>query len=70
MLFEFHDSQIHFHFVHNMNNFSNANEVFKILNKHQCEYFVLYQDEDKKLQYKSSKQLKVKIDNHRYIISL
>ena len=54
----------------NMNNFSNANEVFKILNKHQCEYFVLYQDEDKKLQYKSSKQLKVKIDNHRYIISL
>jgi hypothetical protein len=54
----------------NMNNFSNADEVFKILNKHQCEYFVLYQDEDKKLQYKSSKQLKVKIDNHRYIISL
>ncbi len=54
----------------NMNNFVNADEVFKNLNQHQCEYFVLYQDEDKKLQYKSSKQLKVKIDNYRYSISL
>lgn len=54
----------------NINNFATADEIFKNFKNHQCEYFVLYQDEEKKLQYRSSKQLKVKIDNYRYTISL
>ena len=53
-----------------MNDFSNANEIFEKFKNHQCDYFVLYQDEEKNLYYKSSKQLKVKIDNYRYLISL
>lgn len=53
-----------------MNNFARANAIFDNFKKHQCDYFVLYQDEDKNLRYKSSKQLKVKIDNYRYLISL
>ncbi|MDR2402094.1 MAG: hypothetical protein LBD32_01335 [Cytophagales bacterium] len=53
-----------------MNDFFSANEIFEKFKNHQCEYFVLYRDEEKNLTYRCSKQLKVKIDNYRYSISL
>ena len=52
-----------------IDNFENANDIINNLRYHDCQYFVLFMDENGIFNYENSTKLKVKIIDNNYEIS-